>query len=389
MSERDDDFGFDFFEEPETSEAPPGDRPPRRGAPRQPSRRSDGGGIAPLLRLGGLIAFAILIIVLLVLWVQSCQGSSKRDSYRKYMDKVAKVASDSTAVGKQAEELLTTPGIKNDELVSKLNGLAQQQQTDATLMQEIIAPTSLRTLQLNAAETMQLRLSGLRGLADAFQQTAGLNDSTQAGTLLAAQVQRLTASDVLWDDLFKGPAVQELQREGIGGVPVPDSSFLKNHDLASAAAMTAVFRRIHGAATGGGAGATTGGATTSTVTGAHGSALVPVTALPTGTVLAPGVETTVKAGVSLAFAVAVKDSGDFQEVKIPVTLTIQQAPSPIVRKQVIDIINPGEVKTITFSNLGQIQYATKTSVRVDIDPVPGEKNTGNNTAEYPVIFSLG
>jgi hypothetical protein len=28
-------------------------------------------------------------------------------------------------------------------------------------------------------------------------------------------------------------------------------------------------------------------------------------------------------------------------------------------------------------------------MRIDVDPVPGEENTGNNTAEYPVIFSLG
>ena len=28
------------------------------------------------------------------------------------------------------------------------------------------------------------------------------------------------------------------------------------------------------------------------------------------------------------------------------------------------------------------------SVKVDVDPVQGETNTANNTAEYPVIFSL-
>jgi hypothetical protein len=28
------------------------------------------------------------------------------------------------------------------------------------------------------------------------------------------------------------------------------------------------------------------------------------------------------------------------------------------------------------------------SLRVDVDPVPGETNTSNNTYEYPVIFSL-
>ena len=28
-------------------------------------------------------------------------------------------------------------------------------------------------------------------------------------------------------------------------------------------------------------------------------------------------------------------------------------------------------------------------MRIDVEPVPGETNTDNNSAEYPVIFSLG
>jgi hypothetical protein len=44
---------------------------------------------------------------------------------------------------------------------------------------------------------------------------------------------------------------------------------------------------------------------------------------------------------------------------------------------------------VTFRNLGQVQFATRTTVKVDVAPVPEEKNTANNSAQYPVIFSLG
>ena len=71
------------------------------------------------------------------------------------------------------------------------------------------------------------------------------------------------------------------------------------------------------------------------------------------------------------------------------TLTIQQSPSPIVQNKTIDLINPGEQKTVTFHNLGQVQFATRTTVKVDVAPVPEERNTANNSAQYPVIFSLG
>ena len=93
MSEREPDFEFDFFEEPETQEGSGrGDRTlrrPRRAPkgprmPRGPIR--PGPGLTPLLRLLGLIAFAILIVVLLLLWAQSCQADKKRDAYGELHD---------------------------------------------------------------------------------------------------------------------------------------------------------------------------------------------------------------------------------------------------------------------------------------------------------------
>ena len=71
MSERESDFEFDFFEEPETQETAGRDRTLRRPlggrgprGPRGPIRPR--AGFTPLLRLLGLIAFAILIVVLLM-----------------------------------------------------------------------------------------------------------------------------------------------------------------------------------------------------------------------------------------------------------------------------------------------------------------------------------
>jgi hypothetical protein len=71
-----------------------------------------------------------------------------------------------------------------------------------------------------------------------------------------------------------------------------------------------------------------------------------------------------------------------------VTLTIQQSPKPIVKRQVVQFINPGEEKTVTFRNIGAPQFTTPVKIKVVVSPVPGEHNTSNNTAEYPVIFSL-
>jgi hypothetical protein len=374
MTDRSTDIEFDFFDEPETEEAPSRARPQRRG-PRPPARPP--AGFTPLLRLVGLIAFAILIVVLLVFWVQSCRAADKRDTYREYMGEVRAVARDSQQIGRELNTLLTTPGIKLAELEEQLGGLTQRQEQGITQAREVDAPGSLREQHQQAVEALQLRASGMSRLQDAFRQTATSRDAAAAGNLLAAQMQRLVASDVIWDDLFRVPTVTELRSQEIGGVEVPDSRFLANADLATQRGMTPIWQRIRGAATGG------------TPTGRHGNGLISVKSLPGGTVLQRDSDNTVAATAELAFEVVVENSGESQEVQVPVRLTIQQSPSPIVKTQTIDLINAGERKTVVFRDLGQIvQFAQKTNVKVEVEPVRGERNTANNSASYSVIFTL-
>ena len=71
------------------------------------------------------------------------------------------------------------------------------------------------------------------------------------------------------------------------------------------------------------------------------------------------------------------------------TLRVEQRPRPIEKTATIDIIDAGERKTVVFRNLGQIvQFAQKTNVVVQVAKVTGEQRTQNNSATYPVIFTL-
>jgi hypothetical protein len=376
MTERDDDLDFEFFEdEPATQEAV--SAPPRiiRRVPRPPTPPRPPAGITPLLRLVGLIAVAILIVVLLVFWVQSCRGSSKHSSFETYMSQISDVASSSSAIGEEFSKLLTEPGVDENELESKLNGYAQRQQQIVASTQGISPPGQLRDEQRAAVEAMQFRVSGLRGLEDAFRRTADFTSSDEASTLLAAQAQRLLTSDIMWDDLFKTPAAEVLKSEGVTGVNVPSSKFLISPDFASSAAMKSIWERLQGASGGG------------TPTGVHGTGIDSVKVLPSGTELTQDTETTITVTQDLAFEVAVKDTGDSEEVQVDVELTIQRTPTPIKKRETIDLISPGEIKTVTFRDLGSPPF-DKTTVKVDVIPVPGEENTANNTYEYPVIFTL-
>jgi len=394
MSEHDTDLDFDFFNDDEPapprqpSEEPssPGREPPseeRRGSRRPPTGRPPV-GMTPLLRLAGLIAFAILIVVLLVFWISSCSSASKKNSYKNYYGKVGVVAKDSEQVGRELNDALTTQGIKFGELESKLNGLTQREQQNVVALRSISPPGPLRAQHQEAIESLEFRVSGLRGLSNGFAQAsrAPKNVTTNALRLLQPPATRLVASDVVWADLFQAPAQGNggvLQRQGITGVAVPGSIFVTTPDAASSRYWEAILQRLQGAAT-------TGGSSSG---GLHGTGINKTVALPGNQELSQTTENTVTATTDLGFAVTVEDTGDSQEVQVKVTLTIQQSPSPIVQTKTIDLINPGELKTVVFRNLGQVQFATRTTVKVDVQPVPQEKNTSNNSASYPVIFSLG
>ena len=383
MTERDSDIEFDFFDEPETEEATERARTPRRpppGGPRRPVRTPQ--GLIPMLRLAGLIAFVILAAVLLVVGIRSCASSSKHDKYDAYLQDVRSIAQRSDQIGKLLNQSLSATGIKETDLESKISGLAVQQQQVVAQATQINPPGPLRVEHAHLIEVLELRASGLSRLADAFRLTATAKDANTSGRLIANQARLLAASDVNWDFYFREPTRLELAHQGITDIGgVPDSNIFSNPDLASTQAMADVWRRVHGAATGG------------TPGGKHGSALVSVTALPDGKRLKPGApasDNEITASTDLAFQVAVLNSGNFQETNVGVTLTIQKSPKSIVKRMRIDVINTGQTKTVTFTNIDiNGLFGLPTTVKVDVQPVPGETTVSNNTAEYKVIFSLG
>jgi hypothetical protein len=371
----DDDLDFDFFDEPLTTEAPTQAQPPRErsgGGPPPVQPRSPGGN-APILRLALLIAGAIAVAVALVFGINSCRDEGAQGDYDDYFQSVEPVASQSTSVGRQLAELLSTPGVTLDDLESQLGGLAEQQAQVVTRATELTPPQTLLTEQDSLVEAMQLRESGLRGLQQAASQLEPASDPEQAGGTLAQQGARLIAGTVVYDDLFKARSEAVLREEGVSGVAVPDSPFLAGTDLLSTESLTALIQRI-----------TQGG---SEAGGLHGNQIVGVRTQPGGEELSPDEENTIVASDDLEIQVLIRNSGDFQEADVQVTLTLQQNP-PIRKSQRIDLINSNQTKVVTFRNFTNLTFAALTTLKVSVKPVPGEENTGNNTAEYAVIFSL-
>jgi hypothetical protein len=334
-------------------------------------------GLVPLARLVGLIAIAIAVVVALVFWVGACQGKSKHDEYASYASKVRAIAQSSTALGQEFANKLIT-GLKQADLETALQQYAQQEQQSYDQAQQIRPPGPLRLIHQHLVDALELRAKGLAGLGDTLSQTATIKDSTTAAQKLTDQATLLSASDVVWDQLYRLPATEALKAQGVTGVVIPDSNFIQNTEIVSARSFGIVFGHLHPASTGG------------TPSGKHGDGLVSVRVQPQAADLSTSNPTTVKVSANLSFVATIVNSGDFQELNVPVTLTINAGGQPIVRRQSITIIQPAQQQTVTFTNfnLPTSAFGARATIKVDVAPVAGETNTGNNSATYSVFFTL-
>jgi CARDB len=369
-TETESDIEFDFFDESptvESSQRAEGEPRKRRRLPTRPPAPPGG---PQLYRLGVLIAGAIVLAVILILVVNSCRKNQKVSAYESYVGSVSTVAAQSEDLGKQLNTQLTTPGIKLEDLRSDVEGLREQQEQILRRAEELEPPGPLLEQQEALVETMQFRVNGLVGLATALEQVAQTSNADESGQLLASQAQRLVASDVVYADGFQSPTETVLEEQGVSNVPVPASKFVQNPEFGSPTQWKQTVARLTQSPQAG---------------GLHGNGIQAVRVQPGGQQLSPTEDNTIESSSELRFEVLVQNSGDSQETRVQVRLVIQQDPL-IEKQQVIDVINPGETKTVTFRDFGELSFATSTILKVSIEPVQGETNTSNNTAEYPVIF---
>jgi CARDB len=370
----DTDIEFDFFDESPTTEAPPKKRDSLPGKrPRLPKRPPAPPGGPQLYRLGVLIAGAIILAVVFILVINNCRGDQKRAAYEGYVDDVSGVATASAELGQQLNNQLTTPGIRLEALRAEIEGIRDQQEQVLRQTQELSPPGPLVEQQEALVETMQFRVNGLSGLAQGLQLVAETDDAAESSANLANQAQRLVASDIVYADAFKAAAEEVLEQQGVTNITIPPSVFVQNPELASPSFWTQSVERL-----------TQGPETT----GLRGNGITGVRITPGGQELSASGDNTVEVTDDLGFEVLVENSGESQETQVKVTLVVRQQPR-ISKEQTIDVINPGETKTVTFTGFDNIAFSTQTTLLVSVEPVPGEANTDNNTREFPIIFTLG
>jgi hypothetical protein len=376
------DIEFEFFDDPPTTEArsgevadPVAERPAAPGSEERalkPKLRRAQGGTSPTLRLALLIAGFVVLAIVIVIAIASC-GGGKKGEFESYLADVTLLTVESDAIGEQTDTVMFSRAIPS-ELRAQLQGLGTQQQqiTERTLQLEV--PSDLPEQHESLVTTMQLRTNGLNGLAQAFGQLGDLGSDEEAGAVLAQQASRLTASDVVYADLFEGPTMTILAEQDVQGVEVPSSVFVTDPDLYTQATMTELLNNLGGGTDGG---------------GLRGTSLISVTAQPDDLQLSPNEVNQLNISTDLGFEVVLRNSGDVQLTDVRVRLTLQQDGGPIRQNKTIDVLNPDQERIVTFTDFsGELDIAVLSNLIVSVPPVEGETNLDNNSASYQIILSL-
>ena len=131
--------------------------------------------------------------------------------------------------------------------------------------------------------------------------------------------------------------------------------------------------------TGGGAG------DDSAAPGLHGNGLGTVTL--GGVALVPGASATVPLSDDLAFDVQVANQGDNNETDVNVKVTVGEGDDATELEETIPEIAVGEQQKVTIPLDERPPTGENVPVTVEVEAVPGEEKTDNNSAEFSVIFT--
>jgi hypothetical protein len=322
------------------------------------------------------IVGTVVIVILLVIGINGCLNNRKDDAFRTYAADARSLVQAEQDLSKRFFETLTKP-TQGDALDVQTQVNAQR--VDAEQLVERAKgtdhPGELSTANGWLVTAFLFRADAIARIADLLPTALGDKDKRAAIDSIAGQMQALLASDVIY-----------LQR----AIPSLTSSFNKRNitekfsavrflpDLGWLDADTVQTRL----------GKLGGASGQPTAPGLHGTSLEGVTATPSGTVLTASGVNRIPVADQLAVDVKVNNGGDSEETDVGVSLSISNG-KKINVKQTIPRIAAGQSETVSIPVTQTPDTASVSTLTINIDPVPGEKNTDNNKATYQVAFSQG
>jgi hypothetical protein len=334
---------------------------PRRRArpPRRPERQQI------LIRRGIALGAGLIVLILVVLGVKGCLDARKDRALTDYARNVTQIVDETQQTSKMFFGKLTDPGnLSVTEFTTEVNADRSAMDNYRARVDSLSAPGDMGHAQ-NALELVyELRASAMTRIANSMSTALGSAGVARADAVIAAQMQKLLASDVLYAAVVKPEIDGVLASNGIDGNDVPASAFLPDTSWLDPDTIGSALGVVSDASP--------------TTTGVHGLGLMGTRV--NNTALTAGASTTVSAGSTPEVEVQVQNQGDSTENGVTVSVEVNGH----TLEGTISAIAPQETQTATIpltpAPSGQV------TLNVDVHTVPGEKISSNNKASYTVDF---
>ena len=138
---------------------------------------------------------ALVVLILIVLGVRSCQISARNSSLKDYTNNVSALNQQSVQTGQQFFNQLSS-GNKSGNgtaLQNQLNETRLQADNQLTKARGLDTPDEMKAAQSNFVLAMEMRRNGIAGVAAKIQQALGTTTSKDAVNAIAAQMAQFYA----------------------------------------------------------------------------------------------------------------------------------------------------------------------------------------------------
>jgi len=335
-------------------------RPPRRERhKRRPERQQI--MLRRALALGG----GLLLLILLVLGVKGCLDARANRELSDYARNVTQVVEETRHTSSSFFELLEDPGSSSvTDFVEQVNADRSAVDAYATRIDDLSAPGDMSNAQSNLELSYQLRANAMDEIADKMSTALGDAGAEKAMAGIAKQMQKLLASDVIYETVVRPEVDGVLADNQISDSDLPKSTFLPDEKWLDEGTVSDAL----GAISGGGSG---------DASGLHGTGLAGVSV--NGTELIEGAPTTIAGEEGVELEVDVENQGESTESGVTVAVTFEGT----TIKGEIDEIPPLEVGTaiipLTPTPSGEV------TLDIEVEAVDGEQVTENNEAAYSLL----
>jgi hypothetical protein len=317
---------------------------------------------------------ALVVVLVIVLFVNSCLKSEKQQGLKEYNHEVSLLAQESDSqVARPLFAALTNAASKSALSVEvQVDQLRIQAQKIDERAKALKVPAEMEAAQRDLLLTFDLRVEGITKVA-ALLPTALGGQRQQVSAQIAGDLEIFLASDVLYSQRVVPLIQQTLSAAGIHGLSTATTRFLPNIGwLDPATTLT----RITGQS------ASTN--PTGIAPGNHGDALVGVSVGSTTLEPEPALNH-VAGGGSPTFTVTVEDAGANPETNVKVDVTVTAGGKQYKASHVLNSIQPGTKANIEIPVTG-VPLGTAAKIEAYVEPVPGETEVENNKHTYLAVF---